>query len=114
VLWTSVSLAASGPAREASTSQSASTRNFVRRPDGSPASLRRSGGASVVSVMPRTVRTSETYRPRGRSGSILLAVLAGLAVQWVLDAEHSPSAHDVAEGLRAIAAALDGGAGSDR
>ena len=40
-------------------------------------------------------------------GSFLIALQAGLAAQWLLDPERSPSGRDVADALRRISAFLD-------
>ncbi len=40
-------------------------------------------------------------------GSFLLALQAGLAAQWLLDPDHSPSGSDVAVGLRRMADAIE-------
>jgi AcrR family transcriptional regulator len=37
-------------------------------------------------------------------GSLLLALQAGLAAQWLLDPEHAPSARDIVSALRAVSA----------
>lgn len=39
-------------------------------------------------------------------GSIYQALLSGVMVQWLIDPEHAPSARDLAEGLRTIAASI--------
>ncbi|MFE7615717.1 TetR family transcriptional regulator [Streptomyces sp. NPDC057496] len=38
----------------------------------------------------------------GLGGSVPLALLGGLMLQWLVDPEHAPSATEVAEGLRAL------------
>ncbi|MER6531781.1 TetR family transcriptional regulator C-terminal domain-containing protein [Streptomyces sp. NPDC001508] len=40
-------------------------------------------------------------------GSVHMALIAGLSLQWLVDPERAPSAHEVAVGLRAIADSLD-------
>jgi AcrR family transcriptional regulator len=45
-------------------------------------------------------------------GSLLLAVQAGLATQWLLDPEHAPSANDMVEALRRISAPAEPDASS--
>jgi AcrR family transcriptional regulator len=40
-------------------------------------------------------------------GSIYQALLAGVLAQWLTDPEHAPSAAELAEGLRSIAAGFD-------
>ena len=40
-------------------------------------------------------------------GSFYQALLSGLVVQWLIDPERAPSARDLADGLRAIAARLE-------
>ena len=36
-------------------------------------------------------------------GSVQMALMSGLMVQWLADPEHAPSAEDVVDGLRALA-----------
>lgn len=49
------------------------------------------------------LRPSEVDERTARTlGSFLVAVQAGLAAQWLLDPEHSPSGRDMAEALRRI------------
>jgi AcrR family transcriptional regulator len=40
-------------------------------------------------------------------GSLLLAIQAGIAAQWLLDPERSPSASDLVEGFRAVLATVE-------
>lgn len=40
-------------------------------------------------------------------GSFLLAIFSGLIVQWLIDPEHAPSARDLSDALRTIAAGVD-------
>ncbi|WP_211303167.1 TetR/AcrR family transcriptional regulator [Allonocardiopsis opalescens] len=42
-------------------------------------------------------------------GSVHMALIAGLNLQWLVDPDRAPSARQVATGLRAIAAALEDG-----
>jgi hypothetical protein len=42
-------------------------------------------------------------------GSVQMALMSGLMVQWLADPEHAPSAEDVVAGLRALATALQSG-----
>jgi AcrR family transcriptional regulator len=43
-----------------------------------------------------------------RVGSFYLALLPGVMAQWLIDPEHAPSARDLAEALRTIAADIGG------
>ena len=54
-------------------------------------------GGNVEEIDEESARTT---------GSFLLAVQAGLAAQWLLDPEHSPSGSDMANALRAIIDAI--------
>jgi hypothetical protein len=45
-------------------------------------------------------------------GSFYLALLPGVMAQWLIDPEHAPSGHDLAEALRTIAAQVGEPAGS--
>ena len=54
-------------------------------------------GGNVEEIDEKSARTT---------GSFLLAVQAGLAAQWLLDPEHSPSGSDMANALRAIIDAI--------
>jgi len=40
-------------------------------------------------------------------GSVHMALISGVMMQWLIDPQHSPSGHDVVQGLRAIAAAVE-------
>jgi Tetracyclin repressor-like, C-terminal domain len=53
-------------------------------------------------ILARTDLDAATAR---KVGSLMLALQAGLAAQWLLDPENAPSASDVADALRAICAA---------
>jgi AcrR family transcriptional regulator len=42
-------------------------------------------------------------------GSFYLALLSGVMAQWLIDPEHAPSAHDLAQALQAIVTAVSAG-----
>jgi hypothetical protein len=46
---------------------------------------------------------TEDERTASRVGSFYLALLPGVMAQWLIDPEHAPSGHDLAEALRTIA-----------
>jgi AcrR family transcriptional regulator len=58
----------------------------------------------MASLFLKVDRSEVDERTARTVGSFLLALQAGLAAQWLLDPENSPSAADVAEGLRRIIA----------
>lgn len=56
----------------------------------------------LVALVERTDPGSVDARSARTVGSLLVALQAGLAAQWVLDPEHAPSARDVAEALGTV------------
>ena len=61
----------------------------------------------MAALLPDTDGNAVDERTARTVGSFLLALQAGLAAQWLLDPEHSPSGHDIAEALRRILAVVE-------
>ncbi len=68
--------------------------------------LARSGLAASLLNKDEAVVSEEEARA---VGSFQLALLSGLIVQWLLDPERAPSAHDLGNALRTIAAVSEAG-----
>lgn len=69
----------------------------------------RSGMAATLLDTPEEKVPVETVRTLG---SVQLALISGVLLQWLTDEEQAPSAPEIAQGLRAVADLLD--AGTDR
>jgi AcrR family transcriptional regulator len=59
----------------------------------------RSGMAAMITGRPEDTLDEETVRT---VGSVQMALMSGVMVQWLVDPAHAPSAEDVAAGLRAL------------
>jgi AcrR family transcriptional regulator len=59
----------------------------------------RSGMAAMITGRPEDTLDAETVRT---VGSVQLALMSGVMIQWLVDPAHAPSADDVAAGLRAL------------
>jgi AcrR family transcriptional regulator len=66
----------------------------------------RRGLAAMVTGTPEDAVPEKAART---VGSVQLALLTGLAVQWITDPENAPTAAEVAEGLQALSAAAGTG-----
>ncbi|MBB5962342.1 TetR/AcrR family transcriptional regulator [Planomonospora venezuelensis] len=63
----------------------------------------RRGLAAMLSGTPEQAVADDTARTLG---SVQLALITGLIVQWLTDPENAPSGADVVEGLRALSAGM--------
>jgi AcrR family transcriptional regulator len=63
---------------------------------------RRGAAAGMVGV-PESEVPDDVVRS---VGSVQMALISGIAMQWLIDPEHAPSGEDVVAGVRALAAAI--------
>ena len=60
----------------------------------------RSGMAALITGRPEDTLDDETVRT---VGSVQMALMSGVMIQWLVDPAHAPSAEQIAAGLRALA-----------